>query len=499
MDYKLNFNAANSAGIPALHERVAERMYNLFTANGGLYIKIGQAIGANAALLPAPMQRKFACLFDDAPQIPYADVEAVLRAELGRAPTGPEGVFAEFEERSIASASVAQVHRARLWGEGEREGGKVEGKGEWVAVKVQKPDVAKQMEWDLAAYRAVMWMFEHWAFDLPVYFVVDFVSDHIRRELDFVQEAENARRTAQLVEAEPRLAGRVHIPRVYPEYSTKRVMTAEWIDGVRMSDREGVRRLMGDDAGAAPAASAMPTRAGAELRLRGGVGAVMQIMVELFSAQMFTWGWVHCDPHPGNVIVREHPTRPGAPQLVLLDHGLYVSVGEEFRRDGGVTKQWGMGMPDLLASAALMKPVRLKGHQKPGEGRERRPMTNYEQSDAKGLDFLIRSMRMVQGNNQAFNSPVNRIKITGFWASRSLAQTPNLSLLNRTKEYWHHTVFQLVMFSLDLAFWRNKCAQWVRRRLGLASEGFEDEMERSMRGFAKSNLGIDVAPGVFAG
>jgi aarF domain-containing kinase len=159
-------------------------MYNLFTANGGLYIKIGyvflvstfskvylttwnsQAIGANAAFLPKPMQLKFAKLFDDAPQIPYSTVEQVFRSELGRPPCGPGGVFEIFEEEAIASASIAQVHKAKLW--------PVEGddSDRWVAVKVQKPDVATQMVWDLGAYRAVMWMFEHWAFDLPVYFVV---------------------------------------------------------------------------------------------------------------------------------------------------------------------------------------------------------------------------------------------------------------------------------------------------------------------------------------
>lgn len=112
------------------------------------------------------MQLKFAKLFDDAPQIPYSTVLSVFKHEFGRLPSGPGGVFEIFEEEAIASASIAQVHKAKLW--------PVEGDTQehWVAVKVQKPDVRQQMEWDLGAYRMVMWMFEHWAFDLPVYFVV---------------------------------------------------------------------------------------------------------------------------------------------------------------------------------------------------------------------------------------------------------------------------------------------------------------------------------------
>ncbi|RDB24088.1 ABC1 family protein C10F6.14c [Hypsizygus marmoreus] len=551
LDYKLNFTPEKSELIPELHERVATRMYDLFTSNGGLYIKIGQAIGANAGLLPKPMQIKFAKLFDDAPQIPYATVEQVFKHELGRPPCGPGGVFEIFEEQAVASASIAQVHKAKLWpAPGDTE-------EKWVAVKVQKPDVATQMEWDLGAYRAVMWMFENWAFDLPVYFAVDFVADRLREELDFVMEAENARKTAEYVKAEPRLADNVYIPKVYPEFSTKKVMTAEWIEGVRLSDRPAIRALMGEADPGSPSPLPQTTKP-----LKGGVKAIMQIMVELFSAQMFNWGWVHCDPHPGNVIIRPHPTRPGLPQLVLIDHGLYVGVEEGFRRQWvelwrgmlagdfdaveKVTRQWGMGIPDLVASATLMKPVKLhrgeEGKRRAERERERREesqgkeLSQYEMSMLmkkrlkeflidtdmmpKALIFLTRNMRYVVchtqkillnhplkisawckvRNNQSLGSPVNRIKITGYWASRSLSQRPNLTFTQRAREYWHHLIFRAVMLSLDIVFWTNKFTVWMRGRLGLRpGVGFEDELEKTMREYAKSNLGVDVSSDVFAG
>lgn len=117
------------------------------------------------------MQIKFAKLFDDAPQIPYSVVHDVFVSELGRPPSGLGGVFELFEEQAVASASIAQVHKAKTWPT-FGPNGEIEREGEWVAVKIQKPDVGKQMEWDLGAYRIVMWMFENWAFDLPVYFVV---------------------------------------------------------------------------------------------------------------------------------------------------------------------------------------------------------------------------------------------------------------------------------------------------------------------------------------
>lgn len=267
--------------------------------------------------------------------------------------------------------------------------------------------------------------------------MADFVTDHLTRELDFQEEGLNATLTAKFIESEPRLVGRVHIPKVYPELTTRRVMTAEWIDGVRLSDRAGVRRLMGERTPDSPAPASKDLAPGyAGPPLRGGVKAVMQTMVELFSAQMFSWGFCHCDPHPGNVIIRPHPTQPRQPQLVLLDHGLYVTMSDDFKREyatlwrgllsadfntvKGVSEMWGIGAPDLFASATLLRPVKLgkggetmNGNGVVGENGEK--LSDYEASVLmkaklksfltdtdkmpKALIFLGRNMRMVQGES----------------------------------------------------------------------------------------------------
>lgn len=248
----------------------------------------------------------------------------------------------------------------------------------------------------------------------------DFINNHLRQELDFVQEAQNAVVTAQFIAAEPHLAGKVHIPKVYPEYSTKKVLTAEWIDGIRLSDRVAIRRLMGEQDQTTSASSLRnhqhPSLEG--VRLKGGVKSIMQTMVELFSAQMFSWGWVHCDPHPGNIIIRPHPSNPKYPQLVLLDHGLYVRVKESFRREYAtlwrglltadwdaierVTTSWGIGTPDLFASATLMRPVRYGKKSKIGNGNGNgnepvEELNQYEQSmrmKAKLKRFLLDTDKM---------------------------------------------------------------------------------------------------------
>lgn len=155
LDYKINFRVhplpliGAQGGIPALHRRSAERMFDLLHHNGGLYLKIGQAIAMQSALLPPEFQRMFARMFDDAPQNSWAEVERVIREDFGG--RGVQEVFGVgwageegkgvMERTARASASVAQVHWARL------------ADGREVAVKIQKPEIKKQIGWDLWAFK----------------------------------------------------------------------------------------------------------------------------------------------------------------------------------------------------------------------------------------------------------------------------------------------------------------------------------------------------------
>ena len=219
--------------------------------------------------------------------------------------------------------------------------------------------------------------------------------------------------TAKFVAQEPRLRDKVYAPQVYEMYTTTKVMTAEWIDGVRMTDRNGVKQLMGervDILSESSDANRFPT-------LNGGVSTVLKTMVELFSAQIFEWGWVHCDPHPGNMIIRPHPTIKGAPQLVLLDHGLYVRLAPKFQQQyatlwkslmtlniqviGEVASEWGIGEPKLFASATLMRPVSSFNDKNDEEAakfeKEFSDMNEYERSvvmKKRLQNFLVDQDRM---------------------------------------------------------------------------------------------------------
>ena len=151
-DYKINFrpHPPLAESITALHARNAERLFELLRVNGGLYLKIGQAIAMQSAVLPPEFQKMFARMFDDAPQDTWDEVEQVIREDFGKSPEEVFGVSftgdptkGVMERTARASASVAQVHWARL------------DDGREVAVKIQKREIAQQVGWDLWAFKYV--------------------------------------------------------------------------------------------------------------------------------------------------------------------------------------------------------------------------------------------------------------------------------------------------------------------------------------------------------
>jgi aarF domain-containing kinase len=548
VDYKLNFRPQPWTGgtITDLHRRNAERMFNLLHQNGGLYLKIGQAIAMQSAVLPPEFQKMFARMFDDAPQNDWNDVERVIREDFGKSPEEVFGVsftnepgFGVMERKARASASVAQVHWARL------------ADGREVAIKVQKREIAHQVGWDLWAFRVVMKVYTKW-FDLPLYSLVPYITERLMLETDFVNEANNSEKMAELVRGEPRLRDRVYIPKVYRELSSKRIMTAEWIEGVRLWDKDTLQGTwQGGYGKGSPGANGTPLSAPsippnngtghlkpdrAEWKGRNGKGGlglslkeVMTTMVDLFSAQMFLWGLVHCDPHPGNIFIRRKPN--GHTELVLIDHGLYVSMTPKFRHEycqfwkaimtfdndtlKTITSAWGVKAPDLFASATLMKPYNggdgstkdritkdLKGKtpaERHYEVQERmrqgiREILSEEDNFPRELLFIGRNMRIVQGNNQFLGSPVNRIKMTGSWASRSLVDSKDLTFGERFVNGWKHLLFRVVLLGSDVVFYTSK----VRQLLGFGG-GMEDDIEKQMRFLAKDQFGVELQHSVFEG
>lgn len=552
LDYKINFreNPPFAHDLTEVHERSARRLFELLRTNGGLYLKIGQAIAMQSAVLPPEFQKMFARMFDDAPQNDWESVRKVIMEDFGgRTPEEVFGVSFDgdpslgiMEKKARASASVAQVHWARLKD------------GREVAIKIQKAEIDQQVGWDLWAFKVVARIYTYW-FDIPLYNMVPYITERLLLECDFQNEATNSERMAKFVQGEPRLRDRVYIPKVFHDLSSKRVMTAEWIEGVRLWDKDGITKSWhGGWRQGSPGADGKPL-SGSDLSRpsnprdyydhlkpdrsywkgkdgKGGLGLslkeVMTTMVDLFSAQMFLWGYVHCDPHPGNIFIRRKPN--GHSELVLIDHGLYIHMSPDFRHqyslfwkslmtfDNATLKEvvgnWGVNNAEIFASATLMKPytggdnaVNKKLSEISNEKDRRKRQYEMQQAMRKGirevlgdekkwpreLIFIGRNMRIVQGNNQYLGSPVNRIKITGYWASKSLSEDTNLTFGQRMRYYGSHLLFKTVLFTTDLYFYYAKIKQFFGR-----GKGMDDDIEEHMRKMA-SDYGVEMQHGVFDG
>ncbi len=278
--------AGASEAILRLHLRNARRINRAIHDLQGLYIKVGQLLSILTNVLPEAFRRELEGLQDRIPPRAYRDIEARLREDLGG--RAPREVFAEFDETPVASASIAQVHRARLR------------TGEAVAVKVQYPDIEEIAQVDLRALRRI---FRVISWFLP-YAGLDAVYAEIRamvlKELDFRAEAVGLERVAA------NFASRADVgfPKVFHDYSSSHVLVTEWIDGIKVGD---IARL---DA------------AGVDRRV------IARRAVEAYCKQIFTDGVYHADPHPGNLLVQPQ----SASRIVFLDFGAVAEVSPAMRQ-----------------------------------------------------------------------------------------------------------------------------------------------------------------------
>ena len=269
------------------HEENALAIYRAAVRMQGMILKGCQFVGARADVLPSPYVERLGRLQDRVPPRPFAVVRRVVEHELR---TELRDVFAVFDQKPMAAASLAQVHGAVLH-DGQR-----------VAVKVQYPEIAQLVQSDLAnlrlLFRAIGWLES----DFDIAPLLDELAETVPAELDFVNEAHNSERIAKELGARDDLV----IPSVIWEHTTRRVLVMERIDGIKITDLDRLHA------------------AGVDAQ------ALAQTLVEVFCEQMLVNGHFHADPHPGNLMVL--PAEEGAPvRLVLLDFGLTKQLPDAFR------------------------------------------------------------------------------------------------------------------------------------------------------------------------
>jgi len=265
---------------PAHHERRAKRLTAVLARLGPTFIKLAQLFSSRADILPEPYLTHIGTLQDQVPPDPWEEVAKVVEEELGKPPAE---VFEDIQEEPLAAASLGQVHRAKL-------------RGEEVAVKVLRPGVEATVALDLEiSFRLLFWLnvlFRNHHIRALTNVVREF-SVRVREEMDFRQEAENMDLFRQFFQNEQR----VRVPRVMGELTRRRVLVMEYCTGTKI-DRLQDRFSSG------------------ELDFT----VLMETLTGLYLRMMMVDGFLHADPHPGNILVQDDG------RIVLLDWGMVLRV-----------------------------------------------------------------------------------------------------------------------------------------------------------------------------
>ncbi len=300
---------------PALHRHNGRRVRRAVLRLRGLFIKAGQLASVLTNLLPEPFRAELEGLQDRVPASPTNSIRARIVSEFG---AEPETLFLDFAPTPVASASLAQVHRARFAAPSAGDGVATV---QDVAVKVQHADIEAIARLDLRAIETILRAVGRW-------FGIRGLRDQFREiesiilgELDFTREAANA------AEISANLGAGVSVPAVVPERSTRRVLTTAFVDGIKAGDLPAL-----DAAGIDRAALA-------------------ERILDAYGRMIFHDGLYHADPHPGNLLVRPDASQPDGFELVFLDFGAVARLTPAMRH----------GLAEMIAGTLAQDPRRVTG------------------------------------------------------------------------------------------------------------------------------------------
>ncbi|KAF9408133.1 hypothetical protein BGZ94_002434, partial [Podila epigama] len=279
-----------------VHQRCADRLLSLCRLNTGIYCKAGQHVASLTYVVPGEYTNTLSVLQDRAPFKSMKEVEQVFMEEFGK---HPNELFSEFDPVPMAAASLAQVHRA------------VTKDGRLAAVKVQYNDVSRLFKTDMWTMQTLSNMVGFLFKEFELGWIVNEFKENLTSEFDFTNEASiiSSTNTGRNGEAtKERFKNRMdfYVPEIYWDLSTKKILTMEFINGVKVNDVDGLVKL-----GVSPK-------------------WVRRTLLEVFAEMMYQHGVVHCDPHAGNILITKD-SFTGKSRFVLLDHGLYRSLDETFR------------------------------------------------------------------------------------------------------------------------------------------------------------------------
>ena len=270
-----------------LKEDFPERLRLMLQELGTTFIKFGQLLASRPDLVGERISEELSQLHDDNPPVSYEEIKEMIETQLGG---NIEELFTEFSKKPLATASIAQVHEAKL------------PTGERVAVKVQKPNVAEIVETDLSIMKFIANESDRFNtslkhLNLPA--VLHEFDKSIHKEMDFDNELMNIRHLNDNFIYN----NKIIVPTTYPDYSTEKVLTMEYVDGIKLSEV-----IAGND----PKYNKI---------------LIADRIVRSYFQQLFLDGFFHADPHPGNIFVADDNA------ICYIDFGMLGSLDEDFRQD----------------------------------------------------------------------------------------------------------------------------------------------------------------------
>jgi predicted unusual protein kinase regulating ubiquinone biosynthesis (AarF/ABC1/UbiB family) len=427
----------------------AARFRALAIHMGGVMIKVGQFLSSRLDVLPPEVTEELSGLQDEVPAESYAAIRQLAESELGASLLEK---FESFDESPLAAASLGQVHRARL-----RPGNEAQEFRE-VVVKVQRPSIESIVNVDLSALNRVgKWLMPYRPIrehaDVPA--LLREFSSTVREEIDYVHEAGNAGKFFEMFKDDPD----VHVPRVVQNLSTRRVLTLEDVYAVKITDYAGI------------------TAAGIDR------GEVARRLFDTYLKQIFEDGFVHADPHPGNLFI----TPLGADgdsarkwRLTFVDFGMTARVPEGVR-DSLREMLIGVGTKD---SARVVRSYQQLGMLLPGAD-----LKLVEQAEAQVFDrFWGMSMSELRKTNRdelrkfahqyrdlifsmPFQVPQNLIMLGRTMAILSGMCTgldPDFNLWNQIAPYARKLIEQEATKGLD--YWFEQIGEVLQTLLAIPSQ-----------------------------
>jgi len=299
-DYEMTLRNVEGAererALSEVHLRSAVRLRELMRSNAGVYIKFGQHLAQMQHLLPDEYVLTMQPMLNQAPTSSLAEVERVFREDLNCLPSD---VFETFDPVPVASASLAQVHFATLKRASPSD------PVQRVAVKVQHAALQQNCDSDIATVRFIIELVHRFDPRFDYQWLADEMSVSLPQECNFVNEARNSERARANLRCDTRAD--VNVPRIHWPLTSQRVLTMERMDGCIVTDVQSLEKMGIDKK------------------------EVSSLLSQVFSEMIFMHGWVHCDPHAGNVLVQRRSATDARPRLILLDHGLYRELDDKFR------------------------------------------------------------------------------------------------------------------------------------------------------------------------